>query len=700
MNIYARMLYILIPLVLIINQELKAQKNYDLFSYDSSITYGAFVNININHHFADFKDFQGIATCCPRFESGTGLGFGSGVFFELPFPKILKIGLRGGFNSISADLIKDEFTTIIDNEELAQGKFEHYLNTSIWNIGVSPYLTARLYKGLNLFIGGHYSYTLKSDFDYVERLVQPENRGVFIDTRTRERNKHTGKIPLYSEIYGALFVGLSYELPINKERNLRLSPEISYYKGLTELAFEKNWTADILKFGLSLKYSAIPKKKEIPKIKRIQYIVDTVVVDVDYIPDKTFKKGEETIVSEDLMILDTLVTVEKYSRTDTLFQLKKPIAKIGKTTEKLDIKARFVTEAFPLLPIIFFPKESAEIPREYILGDDDFDINKFEIRPIVYHRNILKILGKRLNENPRATITLIGYADSTTENGNCQLANKRAEAVKDYFINELDIKPNRIKISRSNKKCTPLNPTLTPNDSGFAENRRVEIFSDFPKILDPIIRENFLELEFFESNEVIIDISQTSKFATKRKIILRQKNKIIKEVNADNSEIFSLPIDENLAKNLVFGNLDIELFIEDPLGRTSKDTRTIFVNKDTNNYAVERLSIVLFDVGSDKLSQFAINSIKTFVKGLRTGSIVQIIGYTDELGLWDNNLLLSQNRANNVASIIREHQPDADIIKVEGIASKRKPFGIQSYASPAERFLSRTVQIEILKLIK
>lgn len=680
--------------------QISAQYEYNLFSFDSTITYGGFVHFNINKHYADFKDFEGIETCCPRFGDGNGQGISGGVYFELPFPNILKIGLRAEFNSISANLLKDEPTTVIIDDFLDEGIFRHSLSTSIWNLGVSPYLTMRIYRGLNIFAGGHYGYIIKSKFEYVEQLAKPVDRGVFIDTGTRERNKFAGDIPNYSQIYGSIFIGFSYDLPINKEQNLRISPEILYYKGLTELAFQKNWMADVIKLGASIKYSFLPEKKEIPKIKKYEQYIDTLFVEVDYFPEKYFIKGNDYVIDDIIQTKDSIILIEKYFRTDTVFKLAKPIAKINTPTEIINIRARFVTEAFPLLPIVFFSKESAEIPNEYLTGDEDFDVTKFEIKPIVYHRNILKIIGKRLRENPRSSITLIGYADSTTENSDCKLALNRAEAVKQYMIEEMDIKANRIKLNRSERKCSPINPTLTPNDSGYSENRRVEIISDNPKILAPIIRENFLEIEYFEPVEINIDLSETSKFAQKRTLIIKQNDAVLKQLDVSGKNSIKIPLDENLAKNLVAGKLWLELYIEDNTGQTSKDTKTIKVNKDTNDYAVERLSIVLFDVGSDKLSQFAINSIKTFVKDLKSGSKVKVTGYTDELGFRETNVILSQNRAQNVANIIKEHQPEAEIISIEGIASKRKPYGIQSYGTPAERFLSRTVQIEILKFLK
>ncbi len=701
LNIHKQSLAITIIILILTKAfQISAQSEYNLFSSDSTITYGGFLNVNFNKHFADFSDFEGIETCCPRFGNGNGLGMGGGIFFELPFPNILKIGLRAEFNSISANLIKDEPTTIILDDILQEGTFRHSLSTQIMNLGVSPYLTIRVIRGLNITAGGHYGYIVKSKFDYFEQIIKPENRGVFIDTRTRERNKLTGIIPNHSQIYGCVFIGFSYDLPVNKEQNLRISPEILYYKGLTKLAFQKDWMADIIKFGASIKYSPIPEKKEIPKIKKFEQIIDTLLVEIDYIPDKYFLEGRDYVIEDIVQKSDTIIFIEKYFRTDTLYKLAKPIAKIKMQTGFINVRARFVTEAFPLLPIIFFPKESDKLPEEYISGDEEFDVSKFEIKPIIYHRNILKIIGKRLREHPRATITLIGYADSTTENSNCKLAFNRAEAVKNYFIEEFEIKSNRVKINRSERKCSPINPTLTPNDSGYSENRRVEIFSDDPKILEPIIRENFLEIEYFEPAELNIDLSETSKLADKRTIVLKQNETVLKEMDVSGKEYVKIPLDENIVKQMVKGNLWIELYVEDNAGQTSKDSKFIRVIKDTNDYAIERLSIVLFDVGSDKLSQSAVNSIKTFVKDLKAGSKVKVTGYTDELGLWETNMVLSGNRAQNVANVISEHQPDAEIVGIEGIASKRKPYGIHSYSTPAERFLSRTVQIEILKLIR
>ena len=70
------------------------------------------------------------------------------------------------------------------------------------------------------------------------------------------------------------------------------------------------------------------------------------------------------------------------------------------------------------------------------------------------------------------------------------------------------------------------------------------------------------------------------------------------------------------------------------------------------------------------------------------------------LGNDEVNRQLSSNRAKNTQSFIKKLEPNALFTDAVCVSAESFPPGIISYFSPAERFLSKTVQIEIIKKMK
>jgi outer membrane protein OmpA-like peptidoglycan-associated protein len=713
--------------------------------------YGIFGHYQLNMHQPNFDTLTGIPTCCPLFDAGKGTGFTLGGFVEFPLPYKLTIGLRIGFSNLNGQLTKTESVPIRIDDKLDSGKFQHILNAYISDLGFEPYLSFKIYKELKIHAGGHIGFIMKKKYDYVEKLIEPIDRGVFVDSDTRTRNQLSGDIPKASGVYAGILVGIGYELPLNNTGSFRVSPELFYTIGMNDLVQGKSWKLDLVRFGLSMKYTPIPEKPEPVEKKQFFQHIDTVKIESAEIAKKFIKQGNPIISNLRTQIGDTIYISETMQRTDTLFYRPKPTAKFTTNTDTITIKTQFVTEAFPLLPMIFFDDGSSELSKDYDLIDNigNFKIENLPTNPKAFHKNILNIIAERLINEPNSEITLKGTVDSTTEKGDCALAIARAERVKKYFTEICGIDPNRIKISKIKGRCSPKNATITPNDSGYAENRRVEISSDNQDILMPILRKKFLEAtDYYPDKLDIITDGTTMKGLSSWTVIVNQDNRTIfrKEgkdsfdevisvslvntvVDSDNFPGFtkyeadigvtqdtnthkiissnipvkikkqgtSFKIPRELALSLSNTPVQIDLYIEDTDSQTDNVRKFIFIKKDTSEIEIQRMSLVLFDVGSNKISEAARKGIINFIKDLDENSSIRITGYTDVLGEQENNIKLSQERAENTANIIRKKQPKAEITVVEGVAATRFPPGIYSYSTPAERFLTRTVLIEILR---
>ena len=146
--------------------------------------------------------------------------------------------------------------------------------------------------------------------------------------------------------------------------------------------------------------------------------------------------------------------------------------------------------------------------------------------------------------------------------------------------------------------------------------------------------------------------------------------------------------------------VNVELTVNGIRRSTASASTQLAVRKDTANVELERLTLTLFEVASDEISAIAEEQIKSFVENVPAGSTEIVRGFADMLGNADFNKKLSQKRAESVCETIRKHLRKRVDLQCNDIATDRFPPGIESYNTPEERFLSRTVQIEVKKTRK
>ena len=106
-----------------------------------------------------------------------------------------------------------------------------------------------------------------------------------------------------------------------------------------------------------------------------------------------------------------------------------------------------------------------------IPADVSFDTGRSDIKS--NFRPVLERFAQTLNDNPAASVSIIGHTDSTGgDNVNDPLSVDRAARTRDY-LSQRGISPNRIMIDGRGER-EPI--ASNDSDSGRARNRRVEIY--------------------------------------------------------------------------------------------------------------------------------------------------------------------------------------------------------------------------------
>lgn len=708
---------ILMPLIVFSQVE---HKNY---------TFGIYGAYGLNFHDGEFNRIPDCPSCSPGFRTGSGAGLGLGLVFDYKLNPRYSISSKLIYNDLSGEFTQTENTSIIVNNQLANGEFTHYLESTLGVVGLEPSVKINIFKDLFFNAGLNVSLLMTKDYSQVEKITQPTNSGTFLDENgddsfSRERNNFSGTLEEANSIYIAPMASLSYQLPLNSNKSFLLEPEIGYYYGITNIVNDDlvpKWAVNRLNFGIALKYNPL-EKIEKEKIFKQENKIDTIKIDSDLITKSEIRFGKASSNTEIVETKTQIISTEYISRTDTIltpkiYNIDGKLIAMGVDENGNEIpNPKFIVEEYvsnrldPLLNYIFFDENSSNLADRYQKMNNnsvkEFNINNlYRDSTLQLYYNILNIIGKRLLENPSANITLIGCnSDFETEKGNLKLSEERANTVKNYLVNNWQIKENRIKVSKRNlpeKASTPTNEA-----DKIAENRRVEIYSDNPKILEPI----FIEKIDRSSNPPIVRFKLDVKSdlpLTKWELKSYQESEPNNNFNKTGTTQIQKQVDWQLSENQKIvphfeESLKSELTLEDKKGNTKIiqgndlkiEVKTIAEKRKelSGDYEIERFSMILFDF--DKATIEGNNKqIIEFIKSrIKENSEVEIIGYTDRTGNAEYNQKLAEDRSKVTQKML--NRPDASVM---GIGSSQL---LYNNDIPEGRFYCRTVNIVVKTKVK
>jgi len=667
---------LILILTVFISVALEAQEYLDKPG-DNRTAFGLFGALNLNMHTGNFigVNFPQVPSCCPRYETGTGIGFTGGIFYDIPLSKDLVLGIRALYTDLSGTLKKDEPTWVTSIQgTTVDGTFEHTVKGTISGAGLMPTIGYRLFENFRLDIGVRGLYIMSAKYDQKEHLISP-SYGVFPDTKKTTRNEFTGdvKSPSTPNISGV--IGGNYSLPLNSSGTLFLVPELYYYFGITKLASDLDWKIGGLTGGLAIKYS--PRKVKPPKVIP---------------PPPPPPPLPPPPPPPEVPVLDASIAAVAVDSGG-----------VESSIAKLRVEQFLSSRMHPLLNYVFFDINSSELTDRYKKMSSS-EKSQFTEKKLyqqttmdVYH-NVLNIVGKRVAQYPQAELTLIGCnSDQGPEKGNLDLSKKRAQIVKDYLVNIWGIQENRIKIQNKNLPEVPSNIT---NQDGQEENRRVEIISNIPDIFKPLIVQDTL----IESNPPVFRFKPTVKTKIgiqSWKIITSQSNGDVKTFSGVGNppekiewdltkEKEVVPrLDEPLNYRLSITDMDNKV-LESPLQQLPVEQYTIEkkILEQIQDKEIDKFSLILFDYNKSYLGE-ANTQIADFAKKrIQPNSTVNITGYTDRSGDEKLNMKLSQDRATNTAKAL-----GVDPKKAKGIG---KSILLYPNDTPEGRFYCRTVNIEIV----
>lgn len=646
---------------------------------------GGFVDLNGNFHTTDFRALPGVPNCCPKFESGFGMGIAIGALLDIPFDEKIFAELRADYSQHGGTLKQTETTTISIDGRPAIGEFEHKIEAKISSIGITGLFGFSPIKNLSLFAGPRIGFVMQKTYDQRETLTSPVDRGYFLGTdSSRVRNVSSGDIQDANSINLGLELGARYEFPLNRKGNLFIAPELFFRVGLTQAVKDLTWGIHTLHGGISIVYN-LPA----PEPRKIE---PKPVVAAPPAPEPIKEAPQKADIA-----------IEK---KEVKPRLECSITAVGfddakeKETMKVRVEEFLSISMRPLLTYVFFDENSSEIPGRYRqiskAKAEAFNVNSlYNVSTLPTYYNLLNIVGARLRDNEKAKIRLVGCnSNSGDEKGNTELSLARAKAVANYLKSTWGIDEKRISISSRNLPATPSRADV---QDGIEENRRVEIYSELADITAPVITNDTLR-QVSPKGIRFYPTANAEKGIASWKIVAKQKGRTLKEISGEgfvpdandwliNNEKESIPLTTR----------DIEYYIEvaDNAGQMVRsEARTLGVEqktvkqKSTNQTGDKRIdhySIILFDFDKPSLNSEQIKQVRFIKDKIESNSKVTITGYTDRMGDEEHNKMLAIERARSMARSLSASN-------AEIIGAGREP-ELYDNSMPEGRFYCRTVEV-------
>jgi outer membrane protein OmpA-like peptidoglycan-associated protein len=511
------------------------------------LRFGLFGGATLNQHsmnFNDFAEFQGAPRTGGKIGDVSAFSYHFGALFEFPIADRFGVALRASYTNVG---IPTQSTRTRENLLTAPLPgtttpyvlgIDHTLNFgSLSLVAGEPYLTYRILDALTLYAGARIGYFLDanvraaesisdtSDVRYVP-LPGTDNGGL--------RNVFSGVIPQINRINIGLIGGFSYEIPLDPNGKFLAALEAFYtFGGLSQVAngLVLNSPRDSNIYGqpvtrtvpnIELGTDRDPQSNAWPRVQKPgTWSFNNIRAGVSfrYSPFRTIRPEMSPAMLEtikQLKKLDSSIAVERVQNAKRLAQVDSINTAIGKKVEELKKvgislnitkvvgidesggeipKPKLVVEQFrksayqPLLPAVFFDESSYTFPSRY-RRVKSADRAGFKIEEVAgkgnleVYRQILNIIGKRMEDNPAAVLFLTGCnANTGAEQGNQKLSEQRAQAVSDYLQDAWKMPTKRLIIQ---KRDLPENPASSATPTGAAENRRVDISSNIVEILAPV----------------------------------------------------------------------------------------------------------------------------------------------------------------------------------------------------------------------
>lgn len=583
-------------------------------------------------------------------ESSTTATFLGGVYGAAPLSSSVHFTGRAGLNWLTSSTSSTQALlgdSILTHQWQASALYLE-LTPGVEIHDVNPTVPVYFLGGLELGIPLSLSHEQSTDLDV---------GGAYVGNQ--DLSAPPGDIPS-NNVRIALALGIGYTVQLSND--VWLQPELSYRAALSNVSSSDQfnpWSISQIRLGVNLSFTVSRPRPSVDlpdDSRRLGARIDRITTLND--------RGESVDVSS--------ITVEDYT----------------------------YTEMFPLVPFVFYPQgssaSSSALQQTGTSVEGSFEPTSLPLDAIEVNRNLLNIVGSRMVDLQHATLTITGTTDATAEPRIPELGNRRAVWAKDYLVSTFGITPSRIAVRSS---VRPAKPSAESDSEGAEENRRIELSSNVPDILAPVVitadQQRIATPSIVQFHPTIENADSIVNWT----LSVSQAGRPLRDVSGtsrpDKIDWSIKPNELGTAQVPV----DYELSVRSQNGQEAIATGSIpvdyasSVRKRTQSLpdkTIDKYSLILFDFNAATLSDDNLRVLEKMVlPSIAANSKVQVVGYTDRIGPDAHNRRLSLERAEAVSTFLRSKAPSATY-SVSGLGEETE---IYPNSSPVGRQLSRTVQV-------
>lgn len=390
--------------------------------------------------------------------------------------------------------------------------------------------------------------------------------------------------------------------------------------------------------------------------------------------------------------------------------LNPPAGGVAFAPAQMTIEEVTTIDSAPLLNYVFFETGKSELSGRYTLFNNQDQTEAFTEKALSgvmeKYSQLLNIIGKRLRQNPDATITLVGCNSNTgKEAGREDLSAGRAKSVQAYLRYVWGISPDRMGLESRN---LPEAPSTNRIAEGQAENQRVEIRSTHPAILDTVKSEYVEKISNVPELKLIPKIAAEAGVAN-WEIQLKAGDAVVGTYQGEGEPASALSLTfekEQLDKIAAAGDIQASLKVTDKEANNSTieqagNLPVNFIKRkeqlvQKQGYKVrEQYALILFDYDSAAIKARNKQVVDRIIGRIKVvpQAAINIVGHTDNIGKEDYNVRLSEKRAQSVRNqFMQANAPVAYNMEVKG-AGPHAP--LYDNTVPEGRSLNRTVTIAL-----
>ena len=625
--------------------------------------FGVAGGANFNFYRGTTQELNSGFTVPSAFHDGNGVGLYVAPLIEFHRPDTrLGFMLQAGYDSRKGSF----------KEVMTPCNCPADLNTDLSYFTIEPSLRfAPFRSNFYLYGGPRFAFNLSKSFTY-KQGINPAYPAQIPSPDV------TGDFSRVNDNLVSMQIGAGYDIPIssqNKKTQFVLSPFVSFqpYYGQDPRTVE-SWNVTTVRAGLALKLGSGRKIETAPA----EVIVPAAIV-------------------------------------------AEPIVRFTVNAPKNIPVERRVREIFPLRNYVFFDIGSTEIPNRYILITKEevtgFKTAQLEVsitknlsgrskRQMNVYYNVINILGDRMQDNPSATIVLVGSSEKGPKDGKAM-----AESVKLYLVGVFGIEDSRIKTEGRRK---PKIPSEQPG--GKLElvllregDHRVSIESNSPALLmefqsgpdAPLKPVEILTVQEAPLDSYVsVNVVGANEAYSSWSLEIADETGNIQNFGPYTKEEVSIP-GKTILGARPEGNYKVTMIGQTKSGKVVRKETSAHMVLWTPPVNEEMLRFsILYEFNKSKaISIYEKYLTDIVIPMIPVNGTVIIHGHTDIIGGEDYNLELSIARANDAKIILENGLSKAgrsDVkFEVHGFGEDQNlaPFD-NKY--PEERFYNRTVIIDII----